>query len=237
MSEIDSSSEIEELMYPKDELKKKIATLAGTIREWNNESTRVRKTVKEQFMEILDLGLNKYNMDKTALRKLVVEIFLIHGVSDSYLRKLLPPELKDPSKTRISYLQKQEMEREAQRLLQQQASKSQQTSEAIIAGVSPNNELSWNQPAELGLNQSSLEFKEYGPEVHTTQNHEIFPSSALESYEKKIEKLEADVRRLSEQFVATASLTVLNNDISVIVQIDPIKKIIISISLDNDTGI
>jgi len=234
MSEIDSSSEIEQLMYPKDELNKKIVTLADTIRKWNDETTRVRKTVKEQFREILDLGLNKYNMDKTALRKLVIDIFLIHGVSDSYLRKLLPLELKDPSKTRISYLQKQEMERERQRLLQQQASKSQQTPETIRAGVSPNNELSWNQPAELELNQSSLEITEYGQEVHTPQDHE---ASALESYKKVIEKLEGEVQRLSKDFIARAILQAYTETFPLVVHIDPVKRIITRIEIDKDSGI
>jgi hypothetical protein len=113
--------EIEDLANPKDELEKKIVSLANTVREWNNETNRVRKTVKDQFVEILDLGLNKYKMEKTALRRLVEEMFLIHGVRESYLRKLLPVELKDSSKTRISYQQKQEIEKESQRLLQERA--------------------------------------------------------------------------------------------------------------------
>ena len=115
-------------MDPQDELKKKIVTLANDMRIWNSFNVRTRKKVKEQFEEILDLGLNKYKMDKTDLRKLVANIFLIHGVSESWLRKLLPVELKDTTKTRISYLQMQGIEKERQRLLQQRA-KSQNESE------------------------------------------------------------------------------------------------------------
>ena len=59
-------------------------------------------------------------MEKTELRKLIEEIFRIHGVSESWLRKLLPIELKNTSKTRISYLQRQQIEKESQRLLQLQ---------------------------------------------------------------------------------------------------------------------
>jgi DNA repair protein RadA len=119
LAEYESEPEIEDLANPNDELRKKIVTLADTVREWNNETNRIRKTVKEQFEEILTLGLHKYNMEKTDLRRLVEEIFLIHGVNESYLRKLLPAKLKDPSKTRISYLQRQNIEKERQRLLQQ----------------------------------------------------------------------------------------------------------------------
>jgi hypothetical protein len=46
MSEIEFSSEIEDLINPTDELKKKIVAVASTIRKWNNETARVRKTVK-----------------------------------------------------------------------------------------------------------------------------------------------------------------------------------------------
>ena len=115
-----SDSEVEDLMNPNDELKKRIVNLACTIRKWNEETVQVRKSVREKLQEILDLGLNKYKMQKTELRKLVEQIFLYHGVSESWLRKLLPEGLKDTSKTRISYLQKQEIEieKERQHLLQ-----------------------------------------------------------------------------------------------------------------------
>ena len=61
----DSDSEIEELMNPKDELKKKIVNLADTMRKWNEETVKVRKTVREQLEEITNLGLNKYHMKRT----------------------------------------------------------------------------------------------------------------------------------------------------------------------------
>ena len=83
------------------------------MRKWNEETVKVRKTVREQLEEITNLGLNKYHMKRTELRKLVEEIFRIHGVSDSWLRKLLPVELKDSSKTRISYQQRQDIEKES----------------------------------------------------------------------------------------------------------------------------
>ena len=67
-------------------------------------------------------------MEKTALRRLVEDLFRIHGVSDSWIRKQLPPKIKDSSKIRISYLQKQEIKKEQQRLLQHEALISQQES-------------------------------------------------------------------------------------------------------------
>jgi molybdopterin-biosynthesis enzyme MoeA-like protein len=106
--------------------------LAGMIRKWNEETVKVRKSVRDQLKAITDLGLNKYKMQKTELRKLTEEIFRYYGISESWLRKLLPEGLKDTSKTRLSYLQKQEMEKERQRLLQQKASESQQELESVL---------------------------------------------------------------------------------------------------------
>jgi hypothetical protein len=126
----DPEIEEEDLMNPKDELKKKIVAVASTIRNWYDETRKARKSVREQLQEVVDLGLNKYKMQKPELRELTEEIFRYHGISESWLRKLLPEGLKDTSKTRISYLQKQEMEKERQRLLQQKASESQQELEA-----------------------------------------------------------------------------------------------------------
>jgi hypothetical protein len=238
----DYESEIEDLTNPKDELEKKIVAAAGTIREWSNETVRVRKTIKKQFEEIRNLGLNKYKMEITALRRLVEDIFRIHGVSDSWLRKLLPVELKDTSKTRISYLQKQEIEKERQRLLHQQASESQNESER-------ERDLPKSSTAE------SVSFQPLEPEIseheadrdYASQNQETHPSSysnelikvqsELNEAYKKVEKLEADVRRLSEQFVAKANLQGHTKTIPLVAHIDPVKKIVTRIEFEKGSGI
>jgi hypothetical protein len=61
----DSGSKIEELMNPEDDLKKKIVTLANNMRIWNNINIKAKNSIKNQFEVILDLGLNKYKMEKT----------------------------------------------------------------------------------------------------------------------------------------------------------------------------
>jgi hypothetical protein len=242
----DSEPEIKELSNPKDELERKIVTLAGTIRKWNMEYGRVRKTVKKQLEEIRNLGLNKYNMEKTDLRKLVVKIFQIHGVSDSWIRKLLPPELKDPSKTRISYLQRQEIEKERQQLLQQQASESQieyrHSDGCKVESVSyqpseleltlPSSEVRQGLETQYAFGNDSLDHKVLSP----SKGSVIIQNELNEAY-KKIEKLEADVWRLSEQFVARASLQALSETVLVVAHIDPVKKAITSIQTDNATSI
>jgi hypothetical protein len=247
----DFEPEIEDLATPMDELEKKIVSLANTIREWNNETAWVKKTVKEQFVEILNLGLNKYKMEETALRKLVVEIFLIHGVSESYLRKLLPAELKDPSKTRLSYLQMQEIEKERQRLLRERALGSQHESKIRKYGT-PNSSTVGSasfQPLKPETTQSengNEEDIDYTSNYHSQDqetpssphsNDLITVQSELSEAYKKIEKLKADILRLSEKFVAKADLQAYTETIPVVVHIDPVNKVITRIGFEKGSGI
>lgn len=225
-----SDSEVEDLMNPNDELKKRIVNLACTIRKWNEETVQVRKSVREKLQEILDLGLNKYKMQKTELRKLVEQIFLYHGVSESWLRKLLPEGLKDTSKTRISYLQKQEIqiEKERQHLLQQYPElrqRSEMKEQPLLVVEPTTNQLSTRQELQ------SQECESYQLPSHETS---VLAQDQLDTViKKKIEKLEEEVRRLSEPFAAKAYLqTIMDYDIPLIVQVDPVKKVITSIQFD-----
>jgi hypothetical protein len=244
-------SEPEDLLNPKDELKKKIVFTAYTIRNWHDETLKARKSVKEQLEEILDLGLNKYKMQVTELRELVEKIFLYHGISESWLRKLLPVKLKDISKTRISYQQKQEIEKEQQRLLQKQASQSQQESEIKEYGLSDSGvaESFSYQPAGLELKPSSSEDGQ-GLEIQNELGNDLLlegsPSSSRESVRiqselsetnKRIERLQQDVRQLSEPFVAKAYLQAAEQDIPLVARIDPVKKVITSIQVGKATRI
>jgi hypothetical protein len=171
----DYEHEIEDLGIPKAELKQKIVSLADTMRKWNDETVRVRKTVKEQFEEILDLGLNKRKMEKTELRRLIEEIFRYYSVSESWLRKLLPIELKNTSKTRISYLQKQQIEKESQRLLQlqQQQNLGSQQESGIRESMRYNVESLSHQPTEAEIS-AELEH----PSDYHFQNYDTLSSSS-----------------------------------------------------------
>lgn len=230
----DSGSEIEDLMNPKDELKKRIVTLAGTMKEWNEKTKEARKSVRKQLEDIIDLGLNKHKMEKTELRKLINQIFEYHGIHQSWLRKLLPKELKDSSKTRLSYLQRQEIEKERQRLLLHQASESQQEFEAEIEYESlPDGSVMVSSPYQSQDSKSSPSSLEAKQELAT--EYEVYqspspktsvPSSEesntlefrisedkLSEVNKKIESLEAEVQRLSEPFDAKANLPTIYEDV------------------------
>lgn len=228
-------TEYEDLANPKDELKKKIVAVASTIRNWHEDTMKARKSVREQLQEILDLGLNTYKMQRTELRKLVEEIFRYHGISESWLRKLLPEGLKDTSKIRISILQRQEIEKERQRLLQLPEQDLDPQQESI-------------QPIETGTREIRFPFE------YRSQNQEISSLSNPKSsnpkspnnirqildedtYKNKTEKLEADVRRLSEQFVTKVKLHTSTETFPLVAHVDPVKKKITWIRFDMGHGI
>jgi uncharacterized coiled-coil DUF342 family protein len=242
----DYESEIEDLANPKDELKKKIVTLAGTIREWNEKTKETRKSVRKQLKDILDLGLKQHKMEKTELRNLINKIFEYHGIHQSWLRKLLPDELKDTSKTRLSYLQMQEIEKERQRLLQQQASGSQQEIE-ICEYDGPNGstvESASYQLTELepipssSVDRQGLETQYAGNDSLAQEADSLLSKefvtiqNKLSEANKRIERLQEDVRSLSKPFVAKAYLQAADQDIPLVAQIDPVKKAITSIQID-----
>jgi hypothetical protein len=177
-------------------------------------------------------------MQKTELRDLVVEIFRYHGVSESWIRKLLPEGLKYTSKTRISYLQRQEIEKERQRLLQKQASQlSQQESDHGSSSI-PLDSKDRLEPEEyitadiVSKAHQLQELEESASDDDTridfkTTNYKLFEAS------QNIERLREDVRRLSERFDAIAYLQTAEQDIPLIAQVDPVKKVIISIRIEN----
>ena len=238
----DSDHEIEDLMNPTDELKKKIVTLAGTMREWNEKTKEARESVRKQLKDILDFGLNQRKMEKTELRNLINEIFEYHGISESWLRKLLPEGLKDTSKTPLSYLQKQEIEEERQRLLllQQSSKPQQQEYEAKTEHESlPDGSTTITSSYESQDSKSSL------PPYETEINQSLDPKTSVPALEetsktiqdKRIEGLEAEVRRLSEEFVVKTPFHAFDKDILLAIRIDPIKKVIIESWMEYATSI
>jgi hypothetical protein len=87
---------------------------------------------------------------------------------------------------------------------------------------------------ELGNNSLDHEAPSHSKEPVEVQNE---PSELSEAYKKKIEKLEADVRRLSEQFVARANLQAYSETFPLIVHIDPVEKSITWIGFEKGSGI
>ena len=224
----------EDLMNPKDELKKKIVALANTMREWNDKTKETRESVRKQLQVIIDLGLNKRKMEKSELRNLINEIFEYYGIHQSWLRKLLPDVLKDTSKTRISYLQRQEIEKERQRLLllQQQAAESHLESEVIERSYLDDRTMepaSYQPATECAPVDESLDC---GDTLSLPSEKSVTIQKQKNKANKDIERLQEDVLWLSKPFVAKAYLQAADQDIPLVAEIDPVKKVIVSIQVD-----
>ena len=167
-----------------------------------------------------------------------MRFFEYHGISESWIRKLLPEGLKYTSKTRISYLQRQEIEKERQRLLQKQASQSSQQesdqgSTQILLDSQDRLETGEYITADTVSKTHQLQELEESASDDDTRNDFKTTQNKLFEANQNIERLREDVRRLSERFDATAYLQTAEQDIPLIAQVDPVKKAIISIRIEN----
>jgi hypothetical protein len=68
-------------------------------------------------------------------------------------------------------------------------------------------------------------------------NELIKVQSELSEAYRKIERLEADVRQLSEEFVAKVNLQVSTETFRLVAHIDPVRKIITRIGFEKGSGI
>jgi hypothetical protein len=100
-------------------LEQKIEELANTIVGLRNICKDTKKTIMQQMGEVRQLA-SDLNIDNIQLRKMISRSFTIIGVSQSWLRKLLPESLKYTKHTRKDYLLKQQQQQEQQSLLQMQ---------------------------------------------------------------------------------------------------------------------
>ena len=103
-------------------LEQKIDELANDIRGIRDIIWDRKKTIIRQMDEIRQLA-SDLNVDSIQLRKMILESFADIGVSESWLRKLLPETLKLSKHTRKDYLKLQQQR--DQQPLQQQAQQQQ----------------------------------------------------------------------------------------------------------------
>jgi hypothetical protein len=140
------------------------------------------------------------------------------------------------------------MEKERQRLLQQRALESQHELDIREYGV-PNNSSTVEsfsfQPPQPETTQSSSETEHKADIDYTSKetqssshsNELIKVQSELSEAYRKIERLEADVRQLSEEFVAKVNLQVSTETFRLVAHIDPVRKIITRIGFEKGSGI
>ena len=105
-------------------LEQKIEELANTIVGLDNIRRDTKKTIMQKMEEVRQLA-SDLNVDNIQLRKMISQSFTIIGVSQSWLRKLLPESLKYTKHTRKDYLLKQQQQRAPQPLQQMQQQQQQ----------------------------------------------------------------------------------------------------------------
>src|ERR1051325_1326390 len=99
-------------------LQQKIDEFANTIIELHTICRERKKTIIQQLAEIKLLATD-LNVDNTQLRDMISQSFTMMGVSESWLRKMLPEYLKSTKHTRKDYLELQQ-QRDQQSLQQHQ---------------------------------------------------------------------------------------------------------------------
>src|SRR5690242_5021557 len=98
-------------------LQQKIDVLAGSIHGFENEYRDRKKTIIQQLNEIIELA-SDLNVDNIQLRNMISDSFIDIGISESWIRKLLPETLKFTKHTRKDYL-RQQQQRDQESLQQQ----------------------------------------------------------------------------------------------------------------------
>jgi len=92
---------------PVEILQQKIDKLSRNIYKCQKIFLYRKKTFMRQLQEIIQLASDS-NIDKPQLRTMISRSFAEVGISDSYLRKLLPESLKFMKHMRKDYVQKQD---------------------------------------------------------------------------------------------------------------------------------
>jgi len=188
----------------------------------------------QQLGEIKQLG-SDLKIDNIKLREMISESFGLMGVSESWLRKLLPESLKSTKHTRKDYLEQQQ-KRDQQSLQQQQ-----QQNELVQLSTSRHS-VAAQKPSDGKTTSTASHDNKAVAIAPQTQNKEIGLAEELdkhkpiiETLKQRIEELEKENRHLresagqhhhqqlqqqEERFTAHGILQIKNNDLPVKVTVN-----------------
>jgi hypothetical protein len=205
-----------EILTPEEDIRKRITKVVDTVKEFSSEYEKIRTKVKDQLLEMIDLGINQYEMEPKYLRDLIDEAFAERGVSLRYLRKLLPDILKDTSKIPLSHIQRQQLK-------QQQEGQTSQFQKQEITSEAAN------------INAASTEVRAEAlspTDMHTNTTEDsctMSQESETVSSKEELTRAYEEINRLGEPFTAKTFLKRRGYLIPIVATIDPLKKVIISI--------
>jgi len=226
-------------------LEQKIDELVNGIREIRDIIWNRRKRIRQQLKEIIQLAQD-LSIDDMQLRDMIYESCTRMDVSPSWLRKMLPKNLKLTKHTRKDYLKRQQ-QRDQQPLQQQQPQ--QQQKELVELPTS----LSSRHPAVEQLQQPSdneektaattTKVTTYDDDNHSIaviplltqkENEGLVEESSddknkrIEKLNERIEELQQEIAYLHEQqqkqqeekFTALGYLQLLDNDVPIKVTVN-----------------
>jgi hypothetical protein len=229
-------------------LQQKIDEFANTIIELHTIYRERKKTIIQQLAEIKILA-SDLNVDNTRLRDMISQSFTMMGVSESWLRKLLPEYLKSTKHTRKDYLELQQ-QRDQQTLQQQQ--RQQESAELTSSSTSTRHPALEQQQPSDDDDEQTARMRTYNNNVIVipqTQNEQTVVSedkdTIIKNLEKKIEQLQEEIRYLrdgstaqrqqeEETFIALGCLELQNNDLPIRVTVNVKSKSIECMEIANE---
>jgi hypothetical protein len=240
-------------------LEQKIDELVNGIRGIRDIIWDRRKIIRQQLKEIIQLAQD-LSIDDMQLRDMIYESCTRMGVSPSWLRKMLPENLKLTKHTRKDYLKLQQ-QRDQQPLQQQQPQ--QQQRELVESPTSSSSrhaavEQRQQQPSDNEEKTSATtKVTTHDDDNHSTaviplltqkENEGFVEKSSddknkiIEKLNEKIEELQEEIRYLREQqqqqqvekFTSVGYLEIYNNDTPVKVTVNVKTKSIEWMEIDRE---
>ena len=184
-------------LSPVEILQQKIDTLSRNIYKCQKIFIDRKRTLMQRFQEICQLA-SDLNIDKPQLRMMISQSFAEVGISDSYLRKLLPEALKFTKHMRKDYVQKQD--RRDQPIYLQQ-SHQQESVELPSSG-----QLALTSGKSLELPTTGIHNSEV---LHTEGDEQV----AFEDKDTIIKNLKKTIKDLTDSFTAVGNFRYGNQDL------------------------
>jgi hypothetical protein len=235
-------------------LQQKIDEFADGIRGIRDIIWDRKKTIIRQLHEIKQLA-SDLSIDDMQLRKMILEAVADIGVSESWLRKLLPETLKLTKHTRKDYLKLQQQR--DQQPLQQQPQQQQKELVELPTSSSrhPALEQQQQQPSDDGEKTATTtvttcdNINNNVAGIPKTQNEQIAiledKDTIIKNLETKIEELEVEIRYLrdghatqqqqqEETFRALGYIQLAGNDVPIKVTVNVKTKSIEWMEVDRE---
>ena len=223
-------------------LEQKIDELVNGIRGIRDIIWNRRKIIRQQLKEIIQLAQD-LSIDDVQLRDMIYESCTRIGVSPSWLRKMLPENLKLTKHTRKDYLKRQ-LQRDQQPLYQQPEQRQRELEQRQQPSDNEEKTAAITKVTTYDDNNS----KAVIPLLTQKENEGLVEESSddknkiIEKQNEKIEELQQEITYLHEQqqkqqeetFTALGYLQLLDNDVQIKVTVNVKAKSIEWMEVDRE---